>query len=240
MNDSIDVWFYCWCGTDRQSVPLSRISAYISNKFFKLIDSGLYNKVSKVYIYLSGIKESQEFYFAELQQIYKKIEFIKEPNPAIGNECDILNKMYDHYLSCENNHKVCYIHTKGFSYNPLPAPIANWIRHLDLYILCHWNERILELENYDVSGGWLFKPDEETRKIGEPDNRKTFAGHFWWANSNHIKKLGTLTKEIQKGRGEFWLLDTPDVKINEIDTKLYGFDLHREVRCDESLFPLGW
>lgn len=240
MNDPIDIWFYCWCGTERNSVPLSRISTYISNKFFKLTDSGLYNKISKVYIYLSGVKESQEFYFDELKLIYNKIEFIKDHNPAIGNECDILNKMHDTYLDQDNNHKICYFHTKGFSYNPLPAPIANWIRYSDLHIINHWVERLQELENNDVSGGWLFKPDEETRKFGEPDNRKTFAGHFWWANSSYIKTLEPLTKEIQKGRGEFWLLDNPSVKIYEIDTKLYGFDLHREVRCDESLFSKGW
>ena len=240
MNESIDIWFYVWCGTERHSVPLSRISNYISNKFFKLSDSGLYKKCSKVYIYLSGIKESQKFYFEELKTIYKKIEFIEDPNPYIGNECDILNKMLDLYKNQNENTKICYFHTKGFSYNPLPAPIANWIRYSDLHIINYWVERLQELENHDISGGWLFKPDEETRKAGEPDNRKTFAGHFWWANSNYIKNLEPLTKEIQKGRGEFWLMDNPDVKIYEIDTKLTGFDLHREVRCDESLFPKGW
>ena len=150
--------------------------------FNELIDGGLLRQLA------------QEFYFDELKLIYNKIEFIKDPNPAIGNECDILNKMHDTYLDLDNNHKICYFHTKGFSYNPLPAPIANWIRYSDLHIINHWVERLQELENNDVSGGWLFKPDEETRKFGEPDNRKTFAGHFWWANSSYLKTLEPLTK----------------------------------------------
>ena len=114
---------------------------------------------------------------------------------------------------------------------------------MDLFLINDWKQNIQILENYDTIGMFLFEPDEESRKQGEPDNRKTYAGHFWWSNSEHLKSLDLLTKDYQKGRGEFHLLDKEDVKFYLIPTDHFwskDLDLHKHEIEDSHIFPVGW
>lgn len=243
----IEIWFHCWCGNQNFHVSSSRILNYINDKIRKLQISGLYDSMSKMYIVAHGISSKNSFIFVDLKDIYKKIEIIEMPIGKIGHESDTLNLMMERYKNNDLDVNVLFFHTKGFSY-PENIPFTNrmlkWARYMDLFLIKNWKDCQKILETYDTQGIFIFEPDEDSRKEGEPDNRKTYAGWFWWSKSQYIKKLPYLNHRMDKGKGgEFWLLDHPDVKYHVTPTDfpwLKDKDFHQHETDDENFFPEGW
>lgn len=240
MPKPIDVWFHCWCGNEKFQVQNSRIFRYCVDKISKLKNSGLYDAMSNFYLVAHGVTYKNEFIFDELKSIYPKIQIIKIEKPEIGHESDTLNLLLNKYKSIDEEFNVLFFHTKGFSYPEIPTQL-NWIRYLDLFMIYEWKKNQDILEDFDTSGIFYFQPDEESRKPGEPDNRKTYAGWFWWAKSSHLKKIDNFTHRMDRGKGGEFSLLTEDCKYYVMET---GFpntvDLHKEVWCDEKIFPQGW
>ena len=240
MSKPIDVWFHCWCGNNQFNVLNSRIFKYCVDKIAKLKNSGLYDSMSNFYIVAHGVSYKNEFLFDDLQNIYSKVKVIKLDRPKIGHESDTLNLMLEKYKNDPSDYNVLFFHTKGFSYPEQPTH-QNWIRYMDLFMIHKWKENQNILENYDTSGIFFFEPDEESRKEGEPDNRKTYAGWFWWSKSEHLKKIDFLTHRMDRGKGGEFSLITPDCKYYVMETNFpTDVDLHQQVWCDESKFPEGW
>lgn len=239
MSKPIDVWFHCWCGNDKFFVQNSRIFKYCVDKISKLKNCGLYDAMSNFYLVAHGVSSKNEFIFDDLKSIYPKIKVIKLDKPEIGHESDTLNLMLSKYKSSEEDFNVLFFHTKGFSYPELPTQ-QNWIRYMDLFMINKWKENQNILENYDTSGIFFFEPDEESRKEGEPDNRKTYAGWFWWATSSHLKTIEPFTYRMDRGKGGEFSLITPECKFYVMETGFPDVDLHKVPWCDESIFPVGW
>ena len=242
MNDApIDVWFHCWCGNNNFKIASSRVLKYTNDKIEKLKKSGLYNAIKKFYIVAHGINSTNEFIFDDLCSMHSKIEIIKLRNPIIGHEADTLNLMIDKYQNVNENHNVLFFHTKGFSY-PESLNHNNWIRHMDFFLIKKWKEHQDILKNHDTSGVFLFDPDEDSRKEGEPDNRKTYAGFFWWAKSDHLKKIKPFTWRMDRGKGGEFGIITQECNFYWMKTDFFpeGFDFHKHVWCDESIFDEGW
>lgn len=246
MDKPIDIWFHCWAGNEKIHVSNSRLLKIITDKFNKIKKSGLYDKVENIYIVASQVANKNKFIFEEIMNLHSKVNVIYLPDPEIGNECDTLNLLIDKYKQSEKDYDVLYFHSKGLSYPEntfIDNKIKKWVRYMDLFLINDWKQNIQILKNYDTIGMFLFEPDEESRKQGEPDNRKTYAGHFWWSKSEHLKTLDHLTKDYQKGRGEFHLLDKQDVKFYLIPTNHFwskDLDLHRHEVEDSHIFPAGW
>lgn len=246
MKKDIDVWFHCWCGNDIIPISNTRLLKIIHDKINKLKKSGLYDNLSTFNIVASQISSKNKFIFDDLKNLYSKINLIELPNPEIGNECDTLNLMINKYKSTENEFNVLYFHTKGLSYpenHPITSRMNKWTRYMDLYLIKEWKYAQNILKYYDTHGIFIFEPGEDSRKVDEPDNRKTYAGHFWWSKSEYLRKLDFISKDYQKSRGEFHLLDYPDVKYHIIPTDfpwLSGIDFHKHETNDEYFFPEGY
>lgn len=243
---SIDIWFHCWCGNQNIPVSNSRLLNLINDKLVKLTKSDLYANASNIYIVASQISSKNEFIFDDIQKIYPKIKLIKLTNPEIGNECDTLNLMIEKYKNSDENYNVLYFHSKGLSYpefHPITKRMIKWTRYMDLFLIKYWQYSQNILQYYDTHGIFLFEPGQNTRKIDEPENRKTYAGHFWWSKSEYLRKLDFISKSYQKSRGEFHLLDFEDVKYHVIPTDypwLKDKDFHKDETNDEYFFPEGW
>jgi len=245
MNDPIDVWFHCWCGNQKININNSRLLFLINDKLRKFKISGLYNSINKIFLVAHNVSPKNDFLFDDLSDLYKKIKIIKIPHPLVGNECDTLNEMISYYKNSNYNANILYVHSKGLSYPEnsfIELKMKKWVRYMDLYLIHDWQKNIELLNEYDTTGCFLFEPDELTRKADEPDNRKTYAGHFWWSKSNYIKSLELISKDYQKGRGEFHLLDNNNVKYFNIETPSWPreLDLHKDEVNDEYIFPEAW
>lgn len=243
----IEVWFHCWCGNSNFHVPASRILKCINDKISKLQKSGLYNKMTTMFLVAHGISEKNKFIFEDIKESYSKIKILEIPVGKIGHESDTLNLMMERYKKNDIDVNVLFFHTKGFSYPdniPFIKKIDKWVRYMDLFLIHDWKKNQEILNTYDTSGMFLFEPDEESRKQGEPNNRKTYAGWFWWSKSEYIRELNYLSHKMDKGKGgEFWLLDKDDVKYYVIPTDHFWpkhLDLHKHEVEDKHIFPEGW
>lgn len=245
MSKPIDIWFHCWCGNDRFSVSTSRLLNYMKARIDKVIKSGLYKNTRNFFLVAHNVSDKNEFIFDDMKQLYSKVKVIKVPNPKIGDEADTLNLMIDFYKENTEEANALYFHTKGFTYDQNSHRykcVINWNRHMEYFLIHNWEICQKTLEEFDTDGAWLWAPTDESRKPGEPDNRKTYAGHFWWARSSYISKRRKMEFWFDLGRGgEFWLLDTPDGKFHDIEVPYTGgYDLYQDYMCDESIFPPGW
>jgi hypothetical protein len=245
MSKPIDIWFHCWCGNDKYFLQATRLLVYMQNRIAKVKNSGLYKNARNFFIVAHNVSEKNEFIFEELKHLHPRVKIINVPKPEIGDEADTLNIMMDFYKDNSEDANVLFFHVKGVTYDPnspIYKNVLNWNRHMEFYLIHDWEKCQDTLEKFDTTGVWLWAPPEDSRKQGEPDNRKTYSGHFWWATSSYIKKRRKIEQKYDLGKGgEFWLLDTPDGKFHEIQVPYTGgYDLYRDYMCDESIFPPGW
>jgi hypothetical protein len=239
MAKPIDVWFHCWAGNEQFYVSQMRLYSYITEKVNKLKNCGLYDTMNNFYLVAHGVNNKNEKFFDDIAQCFSKLTLIKIFNPAIGHESDTLNLMLEKYKNTDENFNVLFFHTKGFSYPELPTQ-KNWIRYMDLFMINKWKENQDILKEHDTSGCFFFAPDEKSRKEGEPDNRKTYAGWFWWATSEHLKTIEPFTYRMDRGKGGEFALITSNCRYHVMETGFPDLDLHQVVWCDESIFPIGW
>ena len=96
---------------------------------------------------------------------------------------------------CETNEcSVLYVHTKGINHlaNGRLSKVNDW-KNMMLYFLVHRHKDCLALlEDYDVVGcNYQATPSPH------------FSGNFWWASSEHIRKLKPITPP--RHNAEWWL-----------------------------------
>ena len=101
---------------------------------------------------------------------------------------------------------------------------TNWVRHLSYFNIEKWEDRIKNLDKYDTSGlNYIKNPKGNKNKLVRQSIRmleksdgyhraKHYAGNFWWANSNHIKKMKKPSDLVLCGNylkrrwiAEFWI-----------------------------------
>ena len=102
----------------------------------------------------------------------------EQPNIFEGQT---LKELYLHSL--KNDGYVCYLHNKGVTENfyntwGVFGEDSRWRRYMQDHCIGRWRECIEKLdEGYDAVGANYFK------------DFYPFAGNFWWATTEHIKKL---------------------------------------------------
>lgn len=103
----------------------------------------------------------------------------EQPNIFEGQT---LKELYLHSL--KNDGYVCYLHNKGVTENfyntwGVFGEDSRWRRYMQEHCIGRWQECAEKLdEGYDAVGANYFK------------DFYPFAGNFWWATTDHIKKLG--------------------------------------------------
>jgi len=101
-------------------------------------------------------------------------------------EGQTLAKMYEH--TQENDGYVFYFHNKGMSsYSThIPGAIKDWRHYMQYYNLEKWEDCIAKLdEGYDCCGvDWVERHDIKLDFVVQH-----YAGNFWWARNDYIRKL---------------------------------------------------
>jgi hypothetical protein len=220
----MEVYLHTYCRKDYQSIVLDKIR--------KIKLSGLWDKINKFYIPVSGMREQDKEFFEDLKFLSNKIKIFEHKEPVFNNEPDTLNFIRNRAEKFENNTPILYMHTKGVSYEHyiVNKNVKAWVRYLDLFVIGHWKECIQSLSTHDVAGGCY-----------NDEPKKHFSGNFWWANSDYIKTLPYLDKENIKPleRGEFWICSSDHSKINPIG-QMPKLDLYLNYYCNESDFIEGF
>lgn len=219
----MEIYLHTYCRKDYRHIVLDKIR--------KIKLSGLWDKMEKMFIPVSGMREQDKEFFEDLKLLSNKIKIFEHVNPVFNNEPDTLNFIKNRAENFENNKPILYMHTKGVTYDHpvLNKNVKAWVRYLDLYTIGHWKECIDSLNSYDTAG-----------TMYSPQPMKHYSGNFWWANSDYIKTLPTLDKENIKPleRGEFWICSQTD------KNKLIGYkpdvDLYLNYYCRESDFISGF
>ena len=114
----------------------------------------------------------------------------EEPNIFEGQT---IYQLYQHCL--KNDGYVFYFHNKGMSSysSHIPYCLKDWRHYMQYFNIEKWKECVAKLdEGYDCTGvSWIKRedlagdvPTEGKRYIGNH-----FAGNFWWARNDYIRKL---------------------------------------------------
>ena len=219
----MEIYLHTYCRKDYRHIVLDKIR--------KIKLSGLWDKMEKMFIPVSGMREQDKEFFEDLKLLSNKIKIFEHVNPVFNNEPDTLNYIKNRAENFENNKSILYMHTKGVTYDHpvLNKNVKAWVRYLDLYTIGHWKECIDSLNSYDTAGGFYL-----------PEPMKHYSGNFWWANSDYIKTLPTLDKENIKPleRGEFWVCSQSDK--NKLIGYVPGIDLYKNYYSKESDFISGF
>ena len=134
----------------------------------KLQTSGLYDRVSAIYVGVVGT-ESLDFLkvYSKLYVIYHSANILTYERLTL----EALRKYCD-----ENEGCVFYIHTKGVSV--VQQCVADWRHLMEHFVIGRWTECIAALKTSDTCGvNWLMHPSPH------------YSGNFWWATCDYIRTL---------------------------------------------------
>lgn len=152
-----------------------------------------------------------------------KINQISDVNTG---EFYTLKQIETYCKSTNTNDKILYIHTKGVTSSNNEC-INDWRKYMLYFNVEQHEKAVTQLDFYDTYGVDL---------VTEPT--KHYSGNFWWANSNHIKKLPSID-EISKAdakailtvrhNAEFWLMmaEGNNKSAHNSNINVYERHLHR-------------
>ena len=126
--------------------------------------------------------------------------------------------MREHSESDPPNTSYWYVHTKGIRHfgTHVEANILDWINLLLYWNVHKWKIAISSLNSYDTYGcnGILWQ--------GHLHQHLHYSGNFWWANSDHIKRLPNSIGETYTDP-EFWIcVNEPKMWCNIYTNDLAG------------------
>ena len=180
--------------------------------FFDQMDliksSGLYSKTKCIKIGVAG--EALDFSFID-----PKITIVSHDAVLTNGECLLLKTMHEYCQTCEPV-KIWYIHTKGARFYNSNMPVYyhenGWRDYMQYFVIKKHEDCIEALNKFDVCGTeWV-----------EIANCNIFAGNFWWANSNYIKKIkNPMTRNLFgdiRSRAEFDFIGKGNPKVKSFHT----------------------
>lgn len=206
----------------------------IIEKLRKIRVSGLLLECDKINILVLGMRQSDKVFFEGIKGISDKIQ-IFELEPEFKNECDSLNFIRKYLERYNHNIPVLYLHTKGITQiHPIIKRNVNlWTRYMEYWNIGRWKENLKLLKEHDTLGGLY---------VG--GNISHYQGNFWWANSDFLKTLPSITKEniANLNRGEFWFSLNTSMKPCDVNDVQFpqGHDFYQHYYIKENYFPQGF
>jgi len=226
----MEAYIHTYCRNNYQQI--------INQKIEKFKLSGLWDELEFLFIPISGLREEDKKYFEQLKQQDSRIIIFEHPDHSFSSEPATLNFIKNRASNFESNKKILYTHTKGTSHDQyiVRRRMMAWSRYMDLNCIYKWKECVEALNNFDTAGGHFTGGQEEYSQQTEDQfhfvndvsldgkyfkNKGAYmvsiphySGNYWWANSNHLKRLPELTPENLSyfNRGEFWVCYPRDTK----------------------------
>lgn len=168
-------------------------SPILAELLYAIEVSGLLGKLDHLYINHVG----EEISLPGIARRYPaKVRFIVDSGDACQAEQTTLNLVHS-FSKLHANARILYLHTKGASYDPPNAHLADWRRMMTHFLVERYSECLETLETSDAMGCNLLE---------QP--RRHFSGNFWWANAKYLRKL----KAVPTGNrqeAEWWVLRHP-------------------------------
>jgi len=180
---------FCFMHVCNKSIGIS----IFKDQILKIINSGLYEKLDKIYIGYLGEYCNE---FKDLLFQHDKLNLIFFSKDLKLMEFPTLNKLKIFCDESNENHQILYIHTKGVRF-PNSIFLRDWRNYMEYFLIEKYNICIKDLESYDALGV-NFKSSPWCH----------FSGNFWWTKSDYVKKLkliSELDKDFRRS-AELWLL----------------------------------
>ena len=196
-KSSMEIFIHCYCVYD--------YGRRLIQKYRRIKMSGLLDAVEKITISVSNFRTTDVMFFEEFKKLSPKIHVRVLEDIVIGDECDTLNYIKKYVENFEHNKPILYLHTKGVSQiHPLiKKNVEVWNQYLDYWCIWKWKECLEKLKDHDTAGAFF--------------SINHYSGNHYWINSDFLKTLPHIDKELHKtiNRGEFWIGCNP--KLNAYD-----------------------
>jgi len=171
----IVIYFHIWTNADWVNIT--------NNIFNKIIESKLIEKVQYIKVCILS-----KYSLNKLKKICDHLNhdkvIIEHNNNKKLYERFTLNTILKDVLKYKDNYKILYLHAKGVTKNKYTKYqelcIQDWVTYLTYFNVTRHEEVIKMLDVYATCGCDYHNKIRDGRR---------YAGNFWWANSDHIKKL---------------------------------------------------
>lgn len=166
----------------------------------RLTSSPFYSHIHTIYISKVG-PFMEEFILPS-----SKFKVVFEDLDPSGFEFPPLSLIWE--KAREETCRILYLHGKGIShFNKFPQIQRNikaWREYMEYFLLDRAADCLVKLEDYDTVG-------VEYRSFPVPH----FSGNFWWANSDHIRRLPDPRSldQTKKFLTEFWITQPRETKV---------------------------
>ena len=163
-NNNIYIFYHIYCNNYTLDVVKDQIN--------KIIFSGLYNKCTKIYCFLTGNNE------------YIKIcsDYIKRcGNKFLIEDVGIDDKTYERFTLLKikkyikSDDKFLYLHSKGIT-KQNNQYVTDWRNVMEYFLIYKFKDCLRELDNYDTVGINYINPLH-------------YSGNFWWTKGSYYMKL---------------------------------------------------
>lgn len=211
----------------------------------RLKDSGLYDATTRLYI--SCITADKSVPSQLLDIIGRdKAELISVESDPKKYEYPALEFLRAKCV--EEDCLIYYFHTKGISYravgntdrrfNAFKRNIESWRRMMEYFLFYKWQVAVNALSSgYDVYGCYRLPPPPKAYYL--------YAGNFWWARSEYIRRLTPFTEERKNNDrffAEEWLYTGRPADFSAFDTMadLYYVNMDEELYAARRLPLFKW
>ena len=205
--------------------------------FGEIIDSGLLEGSKDVRVCVVG--NGGDLMIPEGDNITVDFDPIASNNPSHSfnyGEFYTLTKLKEYANQVEENTKILYCHLRGVT-SPTNDCIPTWRKYLIHHNITNYKKCLETLDEYDACGVDLISKE----RWPFADH---FSGNFWWANSDHIKKLPEISeidnpsapqKATLRHNAEFWI-GMVDAKLKSLfDADVDICSRHLE-KCPEEYY----
>ncbi len=191
-KSNIYIFYHIYCNSNTYSI--------VNDQINKIIFSGLYKKIDKVYVFLTG----EEYYINDIKKLVQK-----SGSKFIIADIGINDKSYERFtlLKIHNyindNDKFLYIHSKGVSKNDnnnKKKNIEDWRNLMEYYLIHNYQECINLLEEYDTVGINYIK-------------NLHYSGNFWWTKGSYYKKLPKTISNYYTAPEDYICKSKPNSKV---------------------------
>lgn len=177
--------------------PNGNWQAVLQQHFLAMFNFGLYDALTEIRVGIVG--DNTAPVLAYLEQ-FDKVKIIADESH--GYEQITLNKLVLH--ARDNDAYYYYAHTKGAHDNSLINQV--WCRSMEFYTCVNWQQMTDALKSYDTAGCHFLTTTAYPfiQDANNPKGHPYYAGNFWWATSEYIKKQPRLGNET-RWAAEHWI-----------------------------------
>lgn len=141
-----------------------------------------------------------------------------------GFEQVTLKALWEWAQACQEPAVALYAHTKGALQDP-GRTNTTWRQSMTRHVVGDWLKCLALLESHDAAG-CHWRTAEEMPGLAESGTAGVFAGNFWWATAEYLRKLPAPPAPAeQRHEAERWLgLANPRVAELKPGWPLFGAD----------------